>query len=122
MRAYLSAGEHTHFPYKRGLARTSEFFPFFFPTEQGEPRFLGIEHCQYRFNWDTAAACAQEAAVGTNCVVIDRATTTLFDLSPLADNAPYYTVRAPNGRTYELSVCAPLQVCARYLVSVCRSA
>lgn len=84
--------------------------PILSRTHQGEPRLLGEEHCQYRFTWETGAACPQTASVGEACTVLDRASATLFDLTPLSMAGPY-VVKGSNGKTYDLGICLPLPVC-----------
>eukprot|EP00911_Craspedida_sp_UC1_P002414 UC1_evm2s1801 len=95
------------------------------PGTRGEPVYLGeSEECEYKFAWETSAACdISNRTRGSGCKVRDPVTGVAYDLTPLANRRQQ--VRAGK-YTYALGVCRDLDDdCAGFgdgRVGACQSA
>ncbi|KAL9969231.1 hypothetical protein ACROYT_G021424 [Oculina patagonica] len=81
------------------------------------PKFVETVGCTFKFEWETAAACAIKNVVGKNCQVKDPKSDTTFNLLPLYKRKnPMYSSDLTDNKEQgklELNICGPVTACGQ---------
>ena len=87
------------------------------PSQNARPTFSGTIGCTFKFEWETAAACAIQNVKGDNCAVKDPKSYTTFNLLPLLKRkSPAYRGNMTDNKeqgTFELNICGPASACGK---------
>lgn len=79
------------------------------------PQFTGTIGCTFKFEWNTAAACAITNAEGHYCAVKDPKSYTTFNLLPLQKRKnPAYSGSMTDNKeqgSFELNICGSVSAC-----------
>lgn len=89
----------------------------FIPPQSSSPKFIETIGCTFKFEWETAAACAITNVEGSNCAVKDPKSDTTFNLLPLWKRKnPVYSGSITGNKeqgTFELNICGPVSACGK---------
>lgn len=87
------------------------------PSQGSSPKFTETIGCTFKFEWQTAAACAIKNVEGSNCAVKDPKSYTTFNLLPLLKrNNLVYSGNITDNKeqgTFELNICGPVSACGK---------
>lgn len=89
----------------------------FISPQSSSPKFVETVGCTFKFEWETAAACAIKNVVGKNCQVKDPKSDTTFNLLPLQKRKnPMYSSNLTDNKEQgklELNICGPVTACGQ---------
>ena len=88
------------------------------PLQSSSPKFIETTGCTFKFEWETAAACAITNVKGHNCAVEDHKSYTTFNLFPLSKKklSEVYRGNMTDNKeqgTFELNICGPVSACGK---------